>query len=125
MKSEKERASISTTFKPYRPFIDQGAPTLEEIKKNGIRVPDKMYMALGDNHAMSADSRQFGFVPEENLKGGVSFLFSPPGERWGRAPQPSITHATIPNITVWTIFLIAAASASAYYRRKLKKPLEF
>jgi signal peptidase I len=122
---EMEKKSISTTFKPYLPFIDAGPPSIEEIRKNGIRIPEKMYMALGDNHAMSSDSRQFGFVPEENLKGGVSFLFSPPGERWGRAPQPSIPHATLPNLTVWTLFIIAAISTSIYYRKKLQKPFEF
>ena len=77
-----------------------GPPSLEEIRKNGIQIPEKMYLALGDNHAMSSDSRQFGFVPEDNLKGGVSFLFSPPGERLGRAPQPEQPHLTFPNITV-------------------------
>lgn len=107
------------------PFIDNGPPTLEEIRKNGIHIPDKMYLALGDNHAMSADSRQFGFVPEDNLKGGVSFLFSPPGERLGRAPQPSQPHLTIPNIAVWTGFVIAMIASSFYYRRKLRSPLKF
>lgn len=122
---ELQKQAISTSFNPYFPFADAGPPTVEEIRKNGIKIPEKMYMALGDNHAMSADSRQFGFVPEDNLKGGVSFLFAPPGERWGRAPQPAIPHATIPNITVWTAFILAALASSLYYRRKLKKPLQF
>lgn len=122
---EQEKKAISTTVNPYFPFGDAGAPSIEEIRKNGIQVPEKMYLALGDNHAMSADSRQFGFVPEDNLKGGVSFLFSPPGERWGRAPQPDQPHATFPNITVWTIFILAGIASSMYYRRKLKKPLKF
>ena len=62
----------------YTPFIDNGAPSIEEIRKNGFKIPEKMYLALGDNHAMSADSRHFGLVPEDNLKGGVSVIFSPP-----------------------------------------------
>ncbi|PIS03405.1 MAG: signal peptidase I [Chlamydiae bacterium CG10_big_fil_rev_8_21_14_0_10_42_34] len=122
---ENQKQAISTSFNPYFPFADTGAPSLEEIRKNGVRVPEKMYLALGDNHAMSADSRQFGFVPEDNLKGSVSFLFSPPGERWGRAPQPEISYLTFPNITVWTAFILTSVCASFYYRRKLKKPLEF
>lgn len=120
---EQEKASTSTSFKPYLPFADAGAPTRDEILKNGIRVPEKMYLALGDNHAMSADSRHFGFVPEENLKGGVSFLFSPPGPRWGRAPQPAIPHATFPNITVWTAFVLTMIGSSLYYRKKLREPI--
>lgn len=113
------------TLPSYSPFIDAGPPSLEEIQKYGIRIPEKMYLALGDNHAMSADSRQFGFVPEDNLKGGVSFLFSPPGERWGRAPQPPKAHLTFPNIVVWTSFIALGLAFSLYYRRKLQKPLPF
>ncbi len=106
-------------------FIDRGAPTVEEIQKFGLKLPEKMYLALGDNHAMSADSREFGFVPEKNLKGGVSFLFSPPGQRWGRPLQPKIQHWTIPNVTVWALFALASLSSSLYFRRKMKKPLKF
>lgn len=124
-KRELQKQKLGTSMNPYTPFADAGPPTIEEIQKNGIRVPEKMYMALGDNHAMSADSRQFGFVPEANLKGGVSFLFSPPGERWGRMPQPSQPHLTFPNIAVWTGFILAALGSSLYYRRKLQKPLKF
>ncbi len=122
---EQQKKAISTSMNPYAPFADAGAPSIEEIRKNGVLVPEKMYLALGDNHAMSADSRQFGFVPEDNLKGGVSFLFSPPGERFGRAPQPDQPHATFPNITVWVIFMLAGIGTSLYYRRKLRNPLKF
>jgi len=125
-KREHQKQLISTTVNPYFPFKDQGPPSIEEIRKNGIQVPEKMYLALGDNHAMSADSRQFGFVPEDNLKGGVSFLFSPPGPRWGRAPQPEIPHATVPNVTIWVAFILIASGTSFYYRRKFfSKPLKF
>ena len=122
---EQEKKAISTSINPYFPFADSGEPSLEEIRKNGIQIPEKMYLALGDNHAMSADSRQFGFVPEDNLKGSVSFLFSPPGERWGRVIQPEQPHATFPNIAVWTLFILAGIGLSVYYRRQLKKPLKF
>ncbi|MBX7067398.1 MAG: signal peptidase I [Parachlamydiales bacterium] len=107
------------------PFVDAGTPSLDEIRKFGLKIPEKMYLALGDNHAMSADSREFGFVPEDNLKGGVSFLFSPPGERWGQPMQPSQPHATFPNLTIWILFSIAGVASSLYLRRKLKKPLKF
>jgi signal peptidase I len=117
---EEQRKAISITINPYFPFTDAGPPTLEEIRKNGIQVPEKMYLALGDNHAMSADSRQFGFVPEDNLKGGVSFIFSPLGNRLGGVPQPSIPHTTIPNLTIWSLFILAMLASSLYYRRKLR-----
>jgi signal peptidase I len=124
-KREAEKKSISTTVNPYFPFADAGPPSLDEIKKHGLRIPDKMYLALGDNHAMSADSRQFGFVPEDNLKGSVSFLFSPPGERLGRAPQPAHPFLTLPNIVIWTAFLLISAIAAFCNRRKLRSPLQF
>ncbi|MBU6447023.1 MAG: signal peptidase I, partial [Verrucomicrobia bacterium] len=106
-------------------FVDQGAPTLEEIRQFGLKIPEKMYLGLGDNHAMSADSREFGFLPENNLKGGISFLFSPPGERWGRIPQPPQPHATFPNLTVWVLFSLAGVASSLYWRRKMQNPLKF
>lgn len=108
----------------YLPFIDNGPPSLDEIRKNGIKIPEKMYLALGDNHAMSADSRQFGFVPEDNLKGGVSFIFSPPGERFGSMAQPAKSHFTFPNLAIWAAFILAAACSSLYYRRKFRADID-
>ncbi len=121
----KRELQKKATTASYLPFVDSGPPSLDEIRKNGIRVPDKMYLALGDNHAMSADSRQFGFVPEDNLRGGVSFIFSPPGDRLGRVLQPSQPHFTFPNLAVWTAFILIAAISSWCYRRKLRAPLKF
>ena len=131
LKREYQRQSISTTVRPYFPFDDAGAPIVDGkididfIKKYGITIPDKMYMVLGDNHAMSGDSRQFGFVPQDNLRGGASFIFWPPGPRWGRPPQPPIQHLTIPNLTVWILAALAALGSFIYYQRKINRPLKF
>jgi signal peptidase I len=117
--------------RPYHPFEDAGPPLkdgkidIEFIQKYGITIPDKMYLVLGDNHAMSADSRQFGFVPEDNLRGGASLIFWPPGPRMGRPPQPSIQHFTIPNLTVWSLAALALFISYLYYQRKIKRPLKF
>jgi hypothetical protein len=74
---------------------------------------------------MSADSRQFGFVPEANLRGGASVLLWPPSSRWGRLPQPSIAHFTVPNLAVWAFFVILAIATTVYLRRRDVKPLKF
>jgi signal peptidase I len=56
-----------------------------------VRVPDGMYLMLGDNRDNSADSRFFGFVPRRNIVGltskvAVSFdpdnYYIPRGDRW-------------------------------------------
>jgi signal peptidase I len=107
-KREEEKKKLATSRKPYFPFEDAGAPytakgdlDIELIRKYGLKIPEKMYLMLGDNHAMSADSREFGFVPQDNIKGVVRFLFSPPGSRFGTLPQPSAKYFTFPQIFVW------------------------
>ena len=129
---EYQKQSMSTSVRPYLPFDDAGPPLTKEgkidiefVKKYGLTIPDKMYLALGDNHAMSGDSRLFGFVPQDNLRGGVSFLFWPPGERWSRLPQATTLHLTIPNLTVWALALTIFLISYLYFRRKYFSPFRF
>lgn len=103
---EQQKSSQDTN---YRPFIDQGAPLTAEgtldtdkIQKLGLKVPESMYFVLGDNHAQSADSRVFGFVPENNLKGCPDIIFWPPGSRWGHLPQAIMETITLPRAIVWS-----------------------
>ncbi len=116
----------------YASFDDMGPPLTADgqidrdfINKYGLKVPDKMYLVLGDNHAMSGDSRQFGFVPQNNLRGGASWIVWPVGPRWGRLPQPGISYLTFPNLTIWTIFILICLASTIYMRRKYSKPLKF
>lgn len=131
IKQEYQKQSMSTSQHPYFPFDDAGPPLkggeldVEFIKKYGLTIPEKMYLVLGDNHAMSADSRQFGFVPEDNLRGGASLIFWPPGSRWGRPPQAPIHHLTIPNMTVWGLALLIALAVWIYRQKKMNRPLKF
>jgi signal peptidase I len=113
VQTEKEQEARSTREKPYIAFVDHGPPLKEDgsldsdfIKAFGLKVPEDGVLALGDNYAMSADSRDFGFVPVENLRGAPSFTFWPPSSRLGPLPQPPYPWFTLPNLLVWTIALI-------------------
>lgn len=112
------------------PFIDYGPPLLKDgsldiafIKKYGLTIPLKMYLVLGDNHAMSSDSRDFGFVPEDNLKGSPSWIFWPPGSRWGRPNQPMYPWISPPNLIVYSFGALGLIFCLYYWIRKNKLPI--
>ncbi|NGX35102.1 MAG: Signal peptidase IB [Candidatus Anoxychlamydiales bacterium] len=117
----------------YKAFEDLGPPfdtydgkfDKNIIRKFGIKIPEKMYLVLGDNHAMSADSRDFGFVPEDNLKGGVNFIFWPPSSRWGEAFQPPFEKITFPKLIIWSSAFVIVVVSTIIIRRRTKKPLKF
>lgn len=130
--AEEEKKALSTSNRPYFPFKDQGEPRLADgtlnlnlIRKYGLKVPDGMYLALGDNHAMSADSRQFGFVPESNLRGSPSFLFWPAQERFGALPQAKSSHFTLPNLFVIALATFAMLTSIYWTRRRFTKRWDF
>jgi len=108
IKNEQAKERGSTPDKPYLAFKDTGSPVksgefdIDFIQNFGIKVPEKHYLALGDNHANSKDSRFFGFVPEENIQGAPDFLFWPPGPRWGGPPQTPYPFLTLPRVIIWT-----------------------
>lgn len=49
--------------------------------ETAIAVPQGCYLLLGDNSPFSWDSRWWGFVPEENLRGRALAVMFPP-QRW-------------------------------------------
>ena len=129
---EYKKQSLSSLNNQYIPFEDLGPPIDKDgnlnkalIRKYGITVPDKMYLTLGDNHAMSADSRVFGFVPEDNLKGGANFIFWPPSKRWGRPFQPPFNNFSLPKITIWSSALVILLISFFIVRRKTISKLKF
>jgi len=48
-------------------------------------VPAHSFMGLGDNSAISADGRYWGFVPEKDVIGRPLFIYYPFTRRWGWA----------------------------------------
>ncbi len=112
-------------------FIDEGAPVnadgslnREKIRKYGLLIPEKSYLALGDNHAMSSDSRDFGFVPEDNMRGAPTFILWPPGSRWGIPNQPPYPFLNTPCIIIWCAAAICLSIGYWRYRRRSKLPLD-
>lgn len=118
-------------FDYYLPLIDEGGPLKgdgsvdgEFIKNYGLKIPSKSYYCLGDNHAMSGDGRDFGFVPEDNLRGSPAFIFWPPGSRFGAPVQPSASIFNIPTVIIWGLAILIIVGGYWYYERKYRLPLK-
>lgn len=116
----------------YVPFIDQGAPLKPDgsidrakIEKLGLTVPEGHYLVLGDNHAMSADSRDFGFVPKENIRGVPTLIFWASGSRYGYPNQLAYEIFTTPRLIIWSSALLIFSLWSLFHRKRYHLPIDF
>lgn len=96
----------------------------EYIKKHGLKIPEKHYLVLGDNHAMSGDSRIFGFVPEENLQGAPSLILWPFNDRFGTPNMRPYPLFTPSRLIVWALGFSSLGLWWYLRRKKLNKPLD-
>lgn len=119
---ETEREKLATKEAPYLGFVDHGPPpSVEFVKTFGLHIPEKSYLALGDNHAMSGDSRVWGFVPEDNIQGAPSFGFWPyPRIGFGKE-EAARDWLTVPNMAVWGLALLVAIGAGAWHYRSTRR----
>lgn len=117
------KAFVEFEKKQLLPFIDSKSPIVngqidkKTIYRYGLRIPDNHYLTLGDNHAVSSDSRDWGFVPQDNLRGSASFIYWPPGDRFGKIFQPSYPWIVLPKMVVFSLAFITILGFYIYYRR--------
>jgi signal peptidase I len=131
VEEEKTKEGESNFQNPYKAFVDTGPPVkengeldIEKVKRFGLLIPPKSYLALGDNFAVSGDSREFGFVPQGNLRGGPSFVFWPIGPRLGPPNQPPYPWLTVPNAVIWVLGFICFSLWYVVHRRHHALPLK-
>lgn len=126
---EEQKEKQSSENRPYIAFKDRGPPLkdgkidLPFMRAYGLPLSDKQYLVLGDNHAMSADSRIFGFLPEENLQGVPSEILWPPGHRIGPPNQPPYPLFTKPRLIVWAIAALVGLLWYLWDRWKKSRPV--
>ena len=121
---EKAKQEASSESQPYIGFIDRGPPPSDPeefatfIRNFGIHVPERHILVLGDNYSMSADSREFGFVPVENLLGTPLWIFWPLGHFQHLKNVSSPT--TLPGYTVNGLALAALlyVASHSYFKKR-------
>lgn len=130
--NEYAKQAAGTTLRPYPPFEDVGPPLLpsgevdiEKVRKAGLVIPPDHYLALGDNYEASLDSRDFGFLPETNIRGAPTFIFWPISSRFGLFPQPAMHFFNAPRLIMWGLVLLAIIIYSYYSHRKRNAPINF
>ena len=119
------------SYRPYHPFDDSPPPFKADGKidpafldQYGLTVPPTHYLVLGDNYAMSADSRDFGFVPQANIRGAPSLIFWPPGHRWGFLMQLHYPLFNSPRAAVWCIIGVILILWWIRHRKHNKLPIK-
>lgn len=129
LERELKREKQSTESRPYTAFKDYGPPMkdgqidVDFLKTFGLQIPPKHYLVLGDNHAMSADSRVFGYLPQENLQGVPELIIWPPGSRLGHPPQKPYPLFTAPRLMIWALALLIGIIWYLIHRRQTRLPV--
>lgn len=104
----------------YPAFLDEEAPTKQRIESQGLEVKEKEVLVLGDNHALSGDSRFFGTIPIRNIEGRPVAKIWPTSSMRLELEQPPIATFNLPTLVAYGLILGIYLVARAYHRRPLK-----
>jgi signal peptidase I len=125
---EKEKVLFSANYHPFleerSPITSDGTLDKEFIRNYGLVIPPGKYLALGDNHSMSSDCRDFGFIPESNIRGKATWILWP-FNRLGRIAQPTTSFFTLPHFIVWGGLLFFGLGGYFVFRWYRNRPLNF
>lgn len=127
IRNEEEKEKTGRYYKgflPSKPPFQDGKIDKEFVEKYGIQVPENEYLVLGDNYAMSADSRDFGFVPSGNLRGVPEYIFWPPGSRLGYPLQAKYATFTTSRLIIWFFAFICFGLWYIYHRKYHTPPYD-
>lgn len=106
----------------YFPFVDEGVPTKERVEEKGLTIPKDQLLVLGDNHALSGDSRFFGPIPQSNIEGRPVAIIWPPSSFALSLKQNPLTWAQmLPTALYYLTFLLIILGVWGYNRRYAKK----
>lgn len=112
----------------HSPFIDQGPPPIIDqqldeawMRARALQIPMGHTLLLGDNHARSGDSREFGFVPETNIQGTPLFTFWPLSSAKKCLKRPEPPHWTLYRQAVWAIAIASAVGYRIVKRHQMRR----
>ena len=102
MRNKKVSVNGTPLDEPYVRFLDppedsgSGAPDVEDGDLRRafplMTVPADMYFMMGDNRDNSEDSRYWGFMPREYVKGKALFVYVSFGDGLGNIRWPRFLH---------------------------------